>query len=46
VGAHRGAGIYGAPTGRNVTPWGIDQLRIRYGRILEQWMLFNEFSVM
>jgi predicted ester cyclase len=46
VGAHRGAGIYGAPTGRKVTLWGIDQLRIRNGRILEQWMLFNEFAVM
>lgn len=46
LGAHRGAGIYGAPTGRDVTMWGIDQLHIRNGKVLEQWMLFNEFAVM
>jgi predicted ester cyclase len=46
VGTHRGAGIYGPPTGRNVQMWGIDQLRIHDGQILEQWMLFNEFAVM
>lgn len=46
LGTHRGAGIYGAPTGRDVLMWGIDQLHIKEGKICNQWMLFNEFAVM
>ncbi len=45
-GTHRGAGIYGTPTGHDVLMWGIDQLHIKDGKICEQWMLFNEFAVM
>lgn len=46
VGTHRGAGIYGAPTGRQIYLWGISQHHIKQGRIVEEWMLFNEFDVM
>jgi len=46
VGTHRGAGIYGTPTGRQITMWGITQQHILGGKIVEEWMLFNEFSVM
>lgn len=46
VGTHRGAGIYGPPTGRPVYLWGITQHRIEGGRIQEEWMMFNEFEVM
>jgi predicted ester cyclase len=46
VGTHRGNGIYGPPTRRRVHIWGITQHRIVAGRIVEEWMLFNEFEVM
>ena len=46
TGTHRGAGIYGTPTGRPINMWGISQHRIMDGKILEEWTLFNEFAVM
>jgi hypothetical protein len=46
VGTHRGPGIYGSPTGRRVYMLGISQHRIKERRIVEEWMLFNEFEVM
>jgi predicted ester cyclase len=46
AGTHRGAGIYGPPTGRRVMMWGITQHRIVHGVITEEWMMFNEFEVM
>lgn len=46
VGTHRGNGIYGAPSGRRITMWGITQQEIRDGVIHKEWMLFNEFAVM
>ena len=46
IGTHRGVGIYGPPTGRQITMWGITQHRIVHGLITEEWMLFNEFEVM
>lgn len=46
VGTHRGAGIYGLPSGRPVHLWGISQHRINKGKIVEEWTLFNEFSLM
>ncbi|MXV92806.1 MAG: ester cyclase [Chloroflexi bacterium] len=45
-GTHRGNGIYGAPSGRQVTMWGITQQEIQQGRVQKEWMLFNEFAVM
>ncbi len=46
TGTHRGYGLYGNPTGRRVYLWGISQLYVVGGRIVEEWMLFNEFDVM
>ena len=46
VGTHRGMGIYGPPTNRQVYMWGISQHRIKQGKITEELMLFNEFAVM
>jgi predicted ester cyclase len=46
VGTHRGYGLYGPPTGRRVHIWGLSQLYFSDGRIVEDWMLFNEFAVL
>lgn len=46
VGTHRGFGVYGPPTGRQVRLWGISQYRIRHGRVQEEWMMFNEFDLL
>lgn len=46
LGTHRGWSLYGEPTGRRVHLWGLQQLYIEHGRIVEDWMLFNEFDVM
>ena len=46
VGTHRGFGVYGAPTGRQVRIWGISQYRIEQGKIQEEWMMFNEFDLL
>ena len=46
IGTHRGNGVYGPPTGRRVHIWGISQQLIRFGRIVQEWTLFNEFAVL
>ncbi len=46
AGTHRGYGLYGTPTGRRVAMWGLSQLYFQNGRIVEDWMLFNELAVM
>ena len=46
VGTHRGFGVYGAPTGRQCRIWGILQQRIRAGKVVEEWMMFNEFDLL
>jgi predicted ester cyclase len=46
LGTHRGHGLYGQPTGRRVHLWGMSQLYIVQGRIVEEWALFNEFDVL
>lgn len=43
---HSGPGIYGEPTGKPVQIWGITQHRIVDGRIVAEWMLFNELDLM
>ena len=43
---HGGDGIYGPATGREVQIWGITQHRIIDGRIVDEWMLFNELDLM
>ena len=46
AGTHRGYGLYGVPTGRRVAMWGLSQLYFHNGRIVEDWMLFNELDMM
>ena len=46
VGTHEGYGIYGDPTGIRFRLWGLTQHTIRDGRIVEDWTLFNEFSLL
>ena len=41
-----GRALYGEPTGRRVHLWGLHQLYVQDGRIVEDWMLFNEFDVL
>lgn len=45
-GTHSGPGIYGEPTGKPVQVWGITQHHIVGGRIVHEWMLFNELDLM
>ena len=46
TGTHRGFGVYGPPTGSLVQIWGITQNQIMEGRIIKEWMLFNELDLM
>ena len=46
VGTHRGFGVYGAPSGRQCRIWGILQQRIHGGKVVEEWMMFNEFDLL
>lgn len=46
VGTHRGFGVYGTPTGRQCRIWGILQQRVVGGKIVEEWMMFNEFDLL
>ncbi len=46
VGTQRGFGVYGAPTGRQCRIWGILQQRIQGGKVVEEWMMFNEFDLL
>lgn len=43
---HMGAGLYGEPTGRAAQIWGMTQHKIINGRIVNEWLLFNELDVM
>jgi len=43
---HMGPGLYGEPTGREVQIWGITQHRLIDGKIVSEWMLFNELDLM
>lgn len=45
-GTHSGPGLYGEPTGKTVQIWGITQHRIVGGKIVAEWMLFNELDLM
>lgn len=46
TGTHHGGGLYGPGSGCEVQIWGITQHRIKQGRILDEWMLFNELDLM
>ncbi len=45
-GTHSGPGLYGEPTGKAVQIWGITQHHIVDGRIVAEWMLFNELDLL
>ncbi|MCH9696437.1 MAG: ester cyclase [Gammaproteobacteria bacterium] len=45
-GTHSGDGVYGEPTGKPVQIWGITQHHIVNGRIVREWLLFNELDLM
>ncbi len=45
-GTHSGSGMYGEPTGKTVQIWGITQHHIVDGRIVREWLLFNELDLM
>lgn len=44
-GHHRGYGIYGEPTGGPVRILGISHFLIRNGKVVEEWMMFDELSL-
>lgn len=46
TGTHGGAGLYGPASGCEVQVWGITQHKIINGRIVREWMLFNELDLM
>ena len=50
VGAHRGHGPYGPPTGREVHLWGITQWHVERTaagmRVRREWTTFNEFGIL
>jgi hypothetical protein len=43
---HSADGIYGPATGADVQIWGITQHQIVNGKIVREWMLFNELDLM
>lgn len=43
---HLGPGLFGEPTGKRVQIWGITQHHIVNGRIIAEWMLFNELDLL
>ncbi len=45
-GTHRGNGIYGEPTGKQVHIWGISQWAIEDGVVVKEWAMFNEFGIL
>ena len=45
-GTHSGPGLYGEPTGKPVQIWGITQHQIVHGKIVAEWMLFNELDLL
>jgi len=46
VGAHRGNGAYGEPTGKEAHVWGITQWQIKDNKVLKEWTVFNEFGIL
>ncbi|MCR9137650.1 MAG: ester cyclase [Alphaproteobacteria bacterium] len=46
IGAHRGNGAYGAPTGKEAHIWGITQWLVEDNRVVKEWTVFNEFGIL
>ncbi len=45
MGTHLGPGVYGEPTGKRVSFFGVSQHHIRDGRFVEEFTEFGEFSL-
>ncbi len=45
-GTHEGYGPYGAPTGRRIFLIGINHHVIKNGKIVQEWMVFDEFALL
>jgi predicted ester cyclase len=45
-GTHEGYGPYGAPTGRRIFLIGMNQHIIKNGKIVQEWMVFDEFALL
>lgn len=45
IGTHKGNGIYGPPTNKDCSIWGITQWEIKKNMIVKEWTVFNEFSI-
>ena len=43
---HSGPGMFGEPTNKPVQIWGITQQHIRSGKVISEWMLFNELDLL
>lgn len=46
IGAHRGNGAYGGPTGKEAHIWGITQWQIKDNKVQKEWTVFNEFGIL
>ena len=46
IGAHKGNGSFGAPTGKECYIWGITQWLIENNKIKKEWTAFNEFGIL
>jgi predicted ester cyclase len=45
-GTHEGPGVYGEPTGKRIRVLGISHHEIKDGRVVEEWMMFDEFALL
>jgi predicted ester cyclase len=45
-GTHTGPGIYGMPTGKRVSYFGVSQHLIKNGKFVEEWTEYGEFALM
>jgi len=46
LGTHTGPGIYGEPTDQPIHMHGVTQHRVRDGRFVEEWTVFNELQIL
>ncbi len=45
-GLHEGIGIYGQPSGKPIEIFGINQLKIVNGQLLEEWFTYDGLEVL
>ncbi|MBC7003432.1 ester cyclase [Photobacterium sp. BZF1] len=45
-GVHEGTGFFGAPSGKPVEIFGINQLRVKQGLVVEEWVTFDGLDVL